>query len=92
MKIGIADRACDTRRMAKTPKRPRDANQLAKYVVDLATGTASEPVPPKKNEAAVALSKLGASKGGRARAKSLTAKRRREIAAAAAAKRWKTKM
>jgi len=26
--------------MAKTPKRPRDANQLAKHIVDLATGAA----------------------------------------------------
>ena len=34
----------------------------------------------KKNPHAVALSKLGASKGGIARAKSLTPERRREIA------------
>jgi hypothetical protein len=28
--------------MAKTPKRPRDTNQLAKMVADLATGNATE--------------------------------------------------
>jgi ABC-type phosphate/phosphonate transport system ATPase subunit len=42
----------------------------------------------KKNAAAVALSKLGASKGGKARAKSLSAKERSRIAKAAAQARW----
>ena len=42
-----------------------------------------------KNPAAVALSKLGASKGGKARAKKLSAKRRSEIARKAIAARWK---
>lgn len=42
----------------------------------------------KKNPAAVALSKLGASKGGKARAKALTAKQRSRIARAAAQARW----
>jgi hypothetical protein len=41
-----------------------------------------------KNPAAVALSKLGASKGGIARAASLTAKQRSKIAKKAAKKRW----
>lgn len=41
-----------------------------------------------KNLAAVALSKLGASKGGKARAAKLTAERRVEIAKKAAAARW----
>jgi hypothetical protein len=36
----------------------------------------------------VALSKLGASKGGKARAKKLSAKRHEEIAKKAARKRW----
>ena len=40
------------------------------------------------NQAAVALSKLGASKGGRARAQSLSKKRRKEIARKAAKVRW----
>ena len=41
-----------------------------------------------KNPAAVALSKLGASKGGIARAKKLSAKRRTEIARHAVNTRW----
>jgi hypothetical protein len=31
--------------MTKSPKRPRDANQLATMIVDLATGEASEDKP-----------------------------------------------
>ena len=43
----------------------------------------------KKNPAAVALGKLGASKGGIARASKLSAKRRTEIARKAVLARWK---
>jgi len=43
---------------------------------------------PPKNEAAVALSKLGAAKGGKARAAKLNATRRKEIAKKAAKARW----
>jgi hypothetical protein len=42
----------------------------------------------KKNPAAVALSKLGASKGGKARAKKLSASARSRIAKLAAKARW----
>jgi hypothetical protein len=42
----------------------------------------------KKNPAAVALSKLGASKGGKARANKLSAKARSRIAKLAAQARW----
>jgi len=44
-----------------------------------------------KNPAAVALGRLGGLKGGRARAKSLTAAARKRIAKKAAAARWKNK-
>lgn len=76
--------------MAKTPKRPRDPNQLAKLIVDLSTGQAVEPVKPEKekNAAAVALGRLGGLKGGKARAKKLSAKRRKAIAVLGAAARW----
>ena len=48
-----------------------------------------EPEPAKpKNKAAQALSKLGAKKGGEARAKKLSAKKRSEIARKAAKARW----
>lgn len=66
-----------------------DLNQLAKHIVDQATGDALKPVEqPEKNQAAVALGRLGGLKGGAARAKKLTAQERSEIAKKAAAKRW----
>lgn len=72
--------------MAK-PKRPRDVNQLAKSIVDLTTGEAEE-TDDGKNPAAVALGRLGGLKGGKARAKKLSKKRRKEIAEKAAKARW----
>jgi len=45
----------------------------------------------KKNPAAVALGKLGGKKGGPARAKKLSAKRRSEIARKAVQARWNKK-
>ena len=67
---------------------PKDPNQLAKYILDVSTGEAEKIEPPKKNPHAQALSKLGASKGGKARAQKLTAKKRSEIARKAAKSRW----
>jgi hypothetical protein len=72
--------------MAK-PKRPRDPNQLAKLIVDLATGEATEPPIPPPTPASEARRK-GGLKGGRARAKALHSKRRRAIARKAAKARW----
>ena len=74
--------------MLKRSKMPRDVNQLAKSIVDLATGNAPPEPESKKNPAAVALGKLGGAKGGKARAAALTKKQRSEIAKKAAAKRW----
>ncbi len=50
--------------MAKKATRPRDTNQLAKSIVDLATGQPHDPNPTQdgKNPAAVALGKLGGQK------------------------------
>lgn len=72
------------------PKRPRDINQLAKMLVDEATGETPkpEPKPDTRDPAAVALGAKGASKGGKARASKLTPEQRAEIARKAAAKRW----
>ena len=71
-------------------KRPRDANQLAKFIVDVASGEAEDkPAETGKNPAAVALGRLGGLKGGKARAKSLSAAKRQAIARKAAQSRWK---
>jgi hypothetical protein len=72
----------------RSSKRPRDVNQLAKLIVDISTGNAPPEPPDTRNPAAVALGKLGGAKGGKARAKALTKKQRKEIAEKAAAKRW----
>jgi hypothetical protein len=71
--------------MAKTPKRPRDANQLAKLITDIATGEAE---PPKRTATAERASKAG-QVGGPARAKALTPEQRSKIASVAAEARWK---
>ena len=72
----------------RASKPPRDSNELAKYILDVTTGAEEKIEPPAKNPHAQALSKLGASKGGKARAKNLTAKRRKAIAKKAAQARW----
>lgn len=64
-------------------KKPTDINQLAASIVGEATDQ-----PTGKNPAAVALGRLGGLKGGKARAESLSAKRRKEIAKKAAKSRW----
>ena len=75
--------------MAKARGASLDPNQLAKRILDEATGGAPKtPAPPQKNAAAVALGHLGGKKGGAARAAKLTKEQRTEIAKQAAAKRW----
>jgi hypothetical protein len=72
------------------PKRPRDPNQLAKMIADLTTRTTTEADPDQgKDVKAVAKGRKGGVKGGHARAATLTAGRRSEIARRAAAARWK---
>lgn len=75
----------------RSRKRPRDPNQLAKLIVDLATGEAEDTSPEDagKNPAAVELGRKGGLKGGKARAAKMTAKERSESARKAAQARWK---
>jgi hypothetical protein len=56
--------------------------------VEHAIGEPLIPLPHKKNPHAVALSKLGASKGGKIRAAQLTPEERHAIALRAARARW----
>jgi hypothetical protein len=76
----------------KRRKRPRDANQLAKSIVGIATGEVEdrEPTPEEqgKDPAAVRLGRRGGLKGGKARAESISAHQRAEIAKKAARARW----
>ena len=75
--------------MAKKKKLPADTNKRAKSVVEMATGESNaETTVDGKNAAAVELGRKGGKVGGPARAKVLSAKRRKEIAKKAAAARW----
>jgi len=73
--------------MPKTPKRPRDPNQLAKFITEIATGEKTDPLPTELS-AMAELGQRGGLKGGKARAQSLTPEERSEIARKAAEKRW----
>lgn len=69
----------------KYPKRPRDLNQWAKRMVDIATGGVEEQALTAKQTRA----RKGGAKGGPARAKNLSPSERSEIASIAANARWK---
>ncbi len=69
-------------------KRPRDPAQLAKLMIDIASGEVEDrpPTPEEqgKDPAAAALGR----KGGKARAVKISASKRKEIAKKAAKARW----
>lgn len=68
--------------MQDKPKRPRDANQLAKFIVDVATGEVDEkPTEETQQKAAGSL-------GGATRASRLSKEKRSKIAKKAADARW----
>jgi hypothetical protein len=66
--------------MATKKKRPVDINALAASIVKDAIGEGEPEDIGDKDPAAVALGRKGGLKGGHARAKSLTKKKRSEIA------------
>lgn len=73
----------------RSRKRPRDPNQLAKLIVDIATGEVEDTPPDEgKDPAAVALGRKGGLKGGKARAEMMTPEERSEAAQKAALARW----
>lgn len=67
----------------RSRKPPEDENAAAFDAVARLTGD-----PPAKDPAAVSLGRRGGLKGGKARAKSLSAEERSAIAKAAAEARW----
>jgi hypothetical protein len=73
----------------RSSKRPRDFNQLAAKITEIATeGEKPEATITPEQAAARLLGSKGGKKGGAARAARLTAEQRREIARNAAVKRW----
>jgi hypothetical protein len=73
------------------PKRPRDPNQLAKLIVDIATGEVEDTVSESKRHPQPSRGRAGGLAGGAARAKALPAKKRVAIARKAAEARWTRK-
>jgi hypothetical protein len=82
--------------MPKRSSAKRDFMQVAREVVEHAIGEQMDgkalaaPPKDKRNPHAVALGSMGGEKGGRARAKKLSAKRRSQIAKKAAKTRWES--
>ena len=75
--------------MTQKSKMPRDPNQRAKAVVDLATREREpDPPAPVKDPAAVALGRKGGLKGGKARAAKMTPAERSASARKAAQALW----
>jgi hypothetical protein len=72
------------------PKRPRDPNQLAKLIVDIATGEAQDDLSTVKRQPS-RKGRAGGLKGGKSRAKTLGPNERHEIAKLAVRARWKKK-
>ncbi len=81
----------------KKPKRPRDANRLAKAIVEAATtDEGAHAVSLRQDQAAIsaaaaALGRKGGLKGGKVRAERLSPERRAEIARSAASARWSSR-
>jgi hypothetical protein len=82
--VETISQSCHISGMAKHPKRPRDPAQLAKLIVDIATGAVQDEAESDKWPMS-ALGRFGGLKGGRARADKLSSEQRVEIAKRAAA-------
>jgi len=79
--------------MQKRSRIPRDTNQLAHKVLQIAIGEDVEPdkLDDGKDPAAVALGRKGGLKGGKARWAGVSKRKRAEIARKAAKARWAKK-
>jgi hypothetical protein len=84
--LEIRREAWDTQCMAD---RPRDPNQLAKMIVDIATGEVPDTVSDSKRHPETLRGRAGGIVGGMARARALSPKKRAAIARKAATSRWK---
>jgi len=78
-------------------KRPRDPNQLAKWIVEQSTSedaqeappTASAPSPESISAYMASIGRKGGQIGGKRRLKTMTKEQRKRVAAKAARVRWK---
>jgi hypothetical protein len=80
-------------------KRPRDPNQLAKWIVEQSTSEAPQPAevqppasaPVNLSEYMAAIGRKGGQIGGKRRLKTMTKEQRQKVAAKAARARWKNR-
>jgi hypothetical protein len=70
------------------PKRPGDFAQRAKLIVDILTGQAPNDSPKGPEIRVSMVRRKAAKKGGKARAKALSPRKRKAIAKKAARARW----
>jgi hypothetical protein len=80
--------------MIRSSKLPKDPNKRAAEIVRLSTEETEEAQQPERSPISEYLAQIGRKgglKGGKARAKALSAKKRKEIAKKAAEARWKKK-
>ena len=77
--------------MTAHPKRPRDPNQLAKSIIDIATGEKPDRDPTPEEQGKNALAVESGRKGGNARATTVSPQKRTAIAKKAADTRWRKK-
>ena len=70
-------------------KRPRDLNQLAKLVVDIASGEVEDTVSAQKRAPESVKGRAGGLKGGKSRAAVIPPDRMADIARLGAEARWK---
>jgi hypothetical protein len=75
--------------VTKHPQRPRDPNQLAKLMVDIADGNAQDTPQASDTNPMASLGRAGGLKGSRARAEKLSSEKCADIAKRAAAARWR---
>jgi hypothetical protein len=77
--------------MIKPRKLPKDANQRAQHIAKLLTGELIEGPEPERSVVSAYLAEIGRKgglKGGKARAETLSNRKRRAIARTAAEARW----
>ena len=77
--------------MPANPRRPRDTNELASFIVAIAVGEKVNDSRPAADSAATAARRKRGAIGGKTRAANLEPKNRRAIAKKAAAARWSSR-
>ena len=90
--VAPAVKLCDNERMIIPKRLPKNSNQRAFEIVRISTGETKTEIEPEPSQVSHYLAKIGRNgglKGGKARARALSARKRSAIARKAANARWK---